>query len=461
MKRITKIFLLTIMLLVCGVAVGSIKPAAAAAEDDAVSKAKSYTKYMGFSRDGLVDQLEFDGFSHEDAEYGADNCGADWNKMAVKKAESYTGFMGFSRDGLVDQLEFDQFTKEEAEYGADNCGADWNEMAVTKAKSYLSFMDFTEDRLSNQLKFDGFTDEQIAYAIDVIYGSSNAESPANTPTAIPTNTPTSVQDDSLTESSSSEDTSASISAASSTEASENTTAASEFTNVRTDEPTATPVPVADTNEVSDQMIDVMAENIENIFVIRGLEEPFNNPMPSQYSDVGDATVVDINNQEGSRNISLYANADNVHDYSSVAKLNAGNLQNFYFEMEVRVNDVYPAGSGGCFIGYTNQTTSAVQEEDIKTIGLLVDGSGAEFYVKGNEADSGEHIQLERSSGRSNTLVLIRFTGQTFAYVNGNYAGQYHDDLSGPFQLVYGSTAFSDGDNALCSFDNLIIRKVTN
>ena len=427
-----KIFLLAIMLLLCGMVDGGSPFAIgrAAAKDDAVSKAKSYTKYMGFSRDGLVDQLEFDGFSHEDAEYGADNCGADWNKMAVKKAESYTGFMGFSRDGLVDQLEFDQFTKEEAEYGADNCGADWNEMAVTKAKSYLSFMDFTEERLIDQLEFDGFTDEQIAYAIDVIYGASSAESPANTPTDSPTALPTDMP-------------------------------TSEPTDVPTDEPAETPEPVADTNVVSDQMIDVMAENIENIFVIRGLEEPFNNPMPSQYSDVGAATVVDISNQDGMRNISLYANADNVHDYSSVAKLNAGNLQNFYYEMEVKVNDVYPAETGGCFIGYTNQTTSAVQTEDVKTISLLVDGDNAEFYVKGNEADSGEHIQLERSSGRSNTLVLIRFTGQTFAYVNGYYAGQFHDDLSGPFQLVYGSTVFSDGDNALCSFDNLIIRKVTN
>ena len=429
------------MLLLCGISPFAIEPAAA--KDDAVSKAKSYISFMGFSRDGLVDQLEFDGFSHEEAEYGADNCGADWNEMAVTKAKSYTGFMGFSRDGLVNQLEFDQFTHEEAEYGADNCGADWNEMAVTKAKSYLSFMDFTEDRLSNQLEFDGFTDEQIAYAIDVIYGSSNAESPANTPTAIPTNTPTSVPTDN------------------SAEASENTTADSEPTDTETDEPTATPAPVADTNVVSDQMIDVMTDNLENIFVIRGLEDPFNTPMAAQYSDVGNATVVETSNQDGMRNISLYANADNVHDYSSVAKLNAGNLQNFYYEMEVKVNDVYPAGSGGCFIGYTNETTSAVQEEEVKTIGLLVDGDNAEFYIKGKDADSGEHIQIKRSEDDTYSLVLVRFTGQTFAYVNGYYAGQYHDGLSGPFQLVYGTTVFSDGDNALCGFDNLYIRKVTN
>ena len=458
MKRITIIFLLTIMLLVCGVAVGSIKPAAAAAKDDAVSVAKSYIKYMGFSRDGLIRQIEYEGFTHEEAEYGADNCGADWYEMAVMSAENYTSFMGFSRDGLIHQLEYEGFSKEEAEHGADNCGADWNEMAVMCAESYLDALDFTQSELINQLEYENFTDEQIAYAINVIYGSSTASSPTNAPTSIPTNTPTAIPTDVPTEEP--EDTSTAVLTDRSTAVPTNTPT-SEPTNVPTDEPTATPEPVADTNVVSDLMINTMTENIGNIFVIRGLEEPFNNPMAAQYSDVGNATVVDISNQDGMRNISLYANADNVHDYSSVVKLNAGNLQNFYYEMDVRVNDVYPAETGGCFIGYTNQTTSAVQTEDVKTIGLLVDGDNAEFYVKGNDADSGEHIPIKRSADNNYSLVLVRFTGQTFAYVNGYYAGQYHDDLSGPFQLVYGSTVFSDGDNALCSFDNLIIRKVTN
>ncbi len=468
MKRITKIFLLTVLLLLCGMVDGGSPFAIglAAAKDDAVSVAKSYIKYMGFSRDGLIRQLEYEGFTHEEAEYGADNCGADWYEMAVMSAENYTSFMGFSRDGLVKQLEYEGFSKEEAEHGADNCGADWNEMAVMCAESYLDALDFTQSELINQLEYENFTDEQIAYAINVIYGLSTAASSTNTPTAVPTststalptNTPTDVPTDIPTEEP--EDTSAAVPTDSPT-ALPTDIPTSEPTNVPTAEPTATPEPVANTDVVSDLMINTMTENIGNIFVIRGLEEPFNNPMAAQYSDVGNATVVDISNQDGMRNISLYANADNVHDYSSVAKLNAGNLQNFYYEMDVRVNDVYPAETGGCFIGYTNQTTSAVQEEEVKTIGLLVDGDNAEFYIKGNDADSGEHIPIKRSADNNYSLVLVRFTGQTFAYVNGRYAGQYHDDLSGPFQLVYGSTVFSDGDNALCSFDNLIIRKVTN
>lgn len=89
---------------------------------NAVEKAKSYLQFMAFSYDGLVEQLEFEKFSHEDAVYGVDHCGADWNEQAVKKAKSYLEFMSFSHDGLVEQLEFEGFTHEQAEYGVTQVG---------------------------------------------------------------------------------------------------------------------------------------------------------------------------------------------------------------------------------------------------------------------------------------------------------------------------------------------------
>lgn len=89
---------------------------------NAVSKAKSYLRMSGFSRDGLVSQLEFEQFSSEDAAYGADNAGADWNEQAAKKAKSYMGMSSFSRGGLIDQLLFEKFTQEQAEHGATSVG---------------------------------------------------------------------------------------------------------------------------------------------------------------------------------------------------------------------------------------------------------------------------------------------------------------------------------------------------
>ena len=89
---------------------------------NAVRKAKSYLDYSAFSRDGLVEQLEYEGFSHADAVYGADNSGADWYEQAVRKAQSYMEYSAFSRGSLIEQLKYEGFTQAQAEYGADAVG---------------------------------------------------------------------------------------------------------------------------------------------------------------------------------------------------------------------------------------------------------------------------------------------------------------------------------------------------
>lgn len=95
---------------------------ASVSQQNAVRKAKSYISYSGFSRDGLVAQLEFEKFSHEDAVYGADNSGGNWNEEAAQKAKSYMDMMGYSRDGLIQQLLFEKFNQVQAEYGANSVG---------------------------------------------------------------------------------------------------------------------------------------------------------------------------------------------------------------------------------------------------------------------------------------------------------------------------------------------------
>lgn len=77
---------------------------------------------MPFSHDGLVEQLEYEGYPHEDAVYAADNCGANWNEQAAKSAEQYLDTMSFSRSGLIEQLEYEGFTNEQAVYGVDKAG---------------------------------------------------------------------------------------------------------------------------------------------------------------------------------------------------------------------------------------------------------------------------------------------------------------------------------------------------
>lgn len=86
--------------------------------------AQSYLDIMGFSRQGLIDQLSSeygDQYPVEVATAAVDSLNVDWNAEAVEKAQSYLEMMGFSHAGLVDQLSSeygDQFTREQAEHGA-------------------------------------------------------------------------------------------------------------------------------------------------------------------------------------------------------------------------------------------------------------------------------------------------------------------------------------------------------
>ena len=92
------------------------------AQSNAKKSATSYLKFSAFSRTGLIDQLEFEGFSIADATYGVDAQNADWNAQAAKSAKSYLKFSAFSRTGLIDQLVFEGYTQAQAEYGVSTTG---------------------------------------------------------------------------------------------------------------------------------------------------------------------------------------------------------------------------------------------------------------------------------------------------------------------------------------------------
>ena len=142
---------------------------ASTGERNALSKAKQYLDYTAFSHSGLIEQLEYEGFSHSEAQYGADNCGANWKEQAAKKAKDYLEYTAFSYAGLIDQLEYEGFTSDEAQYGVDNCGANWKEQAAEKARQYLEYSSFSRSELIDQLVFEGFTHEQAEYGANKAY----------------------------------------------------------------------------------------------------------------------------------------------------------------------------------------------------------------------------------------------------------------------------------------------------
>lgn len=86
---------------------------------NALQSAKDYLDAMSFSRKGLIEQLEYEGYSSSEAEYAVEHCGADWNEQACDMARDYLEVMAFSRSSLIEQLEFEGFTHSQAVYGVD------------------------------------------------------------------------------------------------------------------------------------------------------------------------------------------------------------------------------------------------------------------------------------------------------------------------------------------------------
>ena len=87
-------------------------------QENAVRSAEDYISMSGFSRSGLVEQLEFAGYSTKDAAFAGDHLNVDWNEQAARSAEDYVSMSGFSRSGLIEQLEYEGYTRQQAEYGA-------------------------------------------------------------------------------------------------------------------------------------------------------------------------------------------------------------------------------------------------------------------------------------------------------------------------------------------------------
>ena len=64
------------------------------------------------------------------------------NEGALAKAKSYLNSSAFSYEGLIEQLEYEGFTETEAKYGVDNCGANWKAQALKKNKVIFEFVSF-------------------------------------------------------------------------------------------------------------------------------------------------------------------------------------------------------------------------------------------------------------------------------------------------------------------------------
>ncbi|MCG3841175.1 Ltp family lipoprotein [Psychrobacter sp. Ps1] len=164
------------------------------AQKNAVRTAHSYLESSGFSRDGLIEQLEYDGYTGSDATIAVDSLDMNWIKQAKKTAKSYLQDSGFTRNGLIEQLEYDGYTSSDATTAVDSLNLSQSKSdkpeqsqtetveftpknsadltnpqknAVRSAKDWLEYSAYSRKNLIETLsQSDGYTIRDATFAVD-------------------------------------------------------------------------------------------------------------------------------------------------------------------------------------------------------------------------------------------------------------------------------------------------------
>ena len=102
-------------------------------------------------------------------------------KYALLSAQQYLLVIPMSYNKLIEQLEFDGYTTDEAIYAADNCNADWYEQAVKSGKNYLEILPLSRKALKEQLVFDEFEEDIAEYAVELIFNGDASSERASVP----------------------------------------------------------------------------------------------------------------------------------------------------------------------------------------------------------------------------------------------------------------------------------------
>ena len=116
-----------------------------------------------YSRTGLIEELEMQGYLAEDAAVAVDDINVSWGNQAKNMAKNYIRLDAFSKAGLINQLEKEGFNHEEASYGVNNCGANWMAQAKRMASDFSQTYAVSREDLIQHLEEKGFTHDQAVY----------------------------------------------------------------------------------------------------------------------------------------------------------------------------------------------------------------------------------------------------------------------------------------------------------
>lgn len=118
-----------------------------------------------YSYNGLIDVLKKRGISAAEAKNAADRCGANWDDQAKKMAEGYLDSIPMSKQELIEQLEFEGFSLQVSTATVNGMTTvDWKEQAKLKAEDLLTRKQYTKQEMIEKL-IDSmmFTQEEAEY----------------------------------------------------------------------------------------------------------------------------------------------------------------------------------------------------------------------------------------------------------------------------------------------------------
>ena len=98
-------------------------------------------------------------------------CGASRSAEAARRAQDLLTVEPWSRSGLIDRLQQDGFSNMDAVKAVDSLGADWTQQAARYAGDLIGknfFISF--DEIEASLRLAGFGPEEIAYVMSAAGG---------------------------------------------------------------------------------------------------------------------------------------------------------------------------------------------------------------------------------------------------------------------------------------------------
>lgn len=137
------------------------------AEEEAKAKEEAEAKKKAEEEQAAKEQAEKEAAEKAQAEKDKQLSEAPReHQNALRTAYDYLDYSAFSKTGLYDQLIFEEYPAEAAQFAIDNVETDWNANALQAAKDYLDYSAFSNQGLYDQLLFEGYTAEQAQFAID-------------------------------------------------------------------------------------------------------------------------------------------------------------------------------------------------------------------------------------------------------------------------------------------------------